>query len=124
MEATIKAISPKGVWNGMDKKLVTMSTGEQYTFFVKTGNEFGYNVGDRIEFEVTNEQYKNAKPIRKKNQDYRPQEVSVGVKFTKDDLIMRQTAFKGLCEIFSRTNNIDLVFDNLEDAFKLIKYGK
>jgi hypothetical protein len=123
MEATIKAIDPKGQWNGMDKKLVTMSTGEQYTFFVKQGLEFGYNVNDRIEFEVTNAQYNNAKPIRKK-ENYRPQEVSVGVKFTKDDLIMRQTAFKGLCEIFSRTNNIDLVFDNLEDAFKLIKYGK
>jgi len=121
MEATIKAISPNGVWNGMDKKLVTMSTGEQYTFFVKTGNEFSYNVGDRIEFEVTNEQYKNAKPIGKKN--YRSQQVAVGQSRSKDDLIMRQTALKASVELHRGNDafRIDAICEDAEAMFQWLK---
>ena len=123
MEATIKAISPNGVWNGMDKKLVTMSTGEQYTFFVKSGDDFGYNLGDRIEFEVTNEQYKNAKPIRKKTSNYRPQQVAVGQSRSKDDLIMRQTALKASVELHRGNDafRVDAICEDAEYLFQWLK---
>lgn len=49
----------------LTRNKVTMATGETYTFNSK--GAFKKNIGDEIEFEVTNEQYGNAKLIYNPN---------------------------------------------------------
>lgn len=120
MEATIKAIDQKGVWNGMDKKLVTMSTGEQYTFFVPQGQAFPHNTGERIRFTVTNEQYGNAKLDKAQARSYQNGNTASR---SKDDLIMRQTALKASVELH-RSNaafRIDAICQDAEEMFNWLK---
>ena len=123
--STIKAISPNGQWNGMDKYLVTMADGFGYTFFYKQGEAFPKNLNEEVEFEVTNEQYKNArfnkgyqKPYQKPyEKTYQPQ----GTPSTsKDDLIVRQTVIKSSCELNARNGNIDLVLEHAEIMYNWI----
>jgi hypothetical protein len=123
--STIKAISPNGQWNGMDKYLVTMADGIGYTFFWKKGEAFPKSLNEEVEFEVTNEQYKNArfnkgyqKPYQKPyEKTYQPQ----GTPSTnKDDLIVRQTVIKAASELHSRSGNIDLVLQDAENMYNWI----
>lgn len=123
MEATIKAIDQRGVWNGMDKKLVTMSTGEQYTFFVPQGQEFPHQAGERINFTVTNEQYGNAKLDRQGKGNFKPNNFNQSQGRSKDDLIMRQTALKASVELH-RSNpafRIDAICEDAEEMFQWLK---
>lgn len=61
----ITNIEPNGTFESygsiLTRNKVTMATGETFTFNSK--GAFKKNVGDEIEFEVTNEQYGNAKLI-------------------------------------------------------------
>jgi hypothetical protein len=123
--STIKAISPIGEWNGMDKYLVTMADGVGYTFFWKKGEAFPKNLNEEVQFEVTNEQYKNArfakayqsydKPYQK---PYQPQQSTPST--SKDDLIVRQTVIKSSCELNARNGNIDLVLEHAEIMYNWI----
>ena len=123
---TIKAIAPNGQWNGMDKHLVTMSDGLQYTFFVKSGEAFPKGLNEEVTFEVTNEQYKNAKfvgktydkPYQKNYQKpaYQPATPSTN----KDDLIVRQTVIKASAEFNARNGNIDLLLEHAEIMYNWI----
>ena len=58
-KAVIKQIEPSGLWNGLTKYKVTFENGKQYTFFAK--GDFKFAVGSEIKYEVTNEEYKNAR---------------------------------------------------------------
>lgn len=62
----IKVIDFDGTWenNGrtLSRYIVHFETGEQYKF--NAVGDFKKNVGDVIEFEVINEQYKNAKLVQ------------------------------------------------------------
>jgi hypothetical protein len=124
--STIKAISPNGQWNGMDKYLVTMADGVGYTFFYKQGEAFPKSLNEEVQFEVTNEQHKSArfpktyqssgyqKPYQK---SYQPQ----GTPSTsKDDLIVRQTVIKAAAELHARSGNIDLVLQDAENMYNWI----
>jgi hypothetical protein len=48
--STIRAIAPNGQWNGMDKHLITMADGVQYTFFIEAGKPFPKGLNDEITF--------------------------------------------------------------------------
>lgn len=58
-KGTIKSIEPNGLWNGLTKYRVTFADGNRYTFFAK--GDFKFLVGDKLRYEVTNEEYKNAR---------------------------------------------------------------
>lgn len=125
--STIRAISPIGEWNGMDKYLVTMADGVGYTFFWKKGESFPKNLNEEVQFEVTNEQYKNArfakaysgyqKPYQK---PYESQAAQSTPSTSKDDLIVRQTVIKSSCELNARNGNIDLVLEHAEIMYNWI----
>ena len=65
----ITHIEPSGTFesygNTLTRNKVTLATGETFTFNSK--GAFKKNVGDEIEFEVTNQQYGNAKLIYNPN---------------------------------------------------------
>ena len=69
----ITNIEPNGTFESygsiLTRNKVTLATGETFTFNSK--GDFKKNVGDEIEFEVTNAQYGNAKLIYNPN---RPQQ--------------------------------------------------
>ncbi len=121
--STIRAISPIGEWNGMDKYLVTMADGVGYTFFWKKGEPFPKNLNEEVQFEVTNEQYKNArfaKAYSGYKKPYHPQAAQSTPSTSKDDLIVRQTVIKSSCELNARNGNIDLVLEHAEIMYNWI----
>ena len=122
--STIRAISPSGQWNGMDKYLVTMADGIGYTFFYKQGEAFPKNLNEEVQFEVTNDQYKNAK-FAKAYQSYdKPYQKNYTnnqqPSTNKDDLIVRQTVIKAAAELHARSGNIDLVLQDAENMYNWI----
>ena len=73
-KAVIKKIEPSGLWNGLTKYKVTFENGKQYTFFAK--GDFKFSVGSEIKYEVTNEEYKNARiPLEEYKQEDAKEEV-------------------------------------------------
>jgi len=73
-KAVIKKIEPNGLWNGLTKYKVTFKNGKQYTFFAK--GDFKFSVGSEIKYEVTNEEYKNARiPLEEYKQEDAKEEV-------------------------------------------------
>jgi hypothetical protein len=67
-KAVIQKIEPSGLWNGLTKYKVTFKNGKQYTFFAK--GDFKFSVGSEIRYEVTNEEYKNARiPLEEYKQE-------------------------------------------------------
>ena len=73
-KAVIKKIEPNGLWNGLTKYKVTFKNGKQYTFFAK--GDFKFSVGSEIKYEVTNEEYKNARvPLEEYKQEDDKEEV-------------------------------------------------
>lgn len=123
--STIRAISPSGQWNGMDKYLVTMADGIGYTFFYKQGEPFPKSLNEEVQFEVTNDQYKNAR-FAKAYQNYdKPYQKSYNNQpstpsTSKDDLIVRQTVIKSSAEFNARNGNIDLLLEHAELMYNWI----
>lgn len=73
-KAVIKKIEPNGLWNGLTKYKVTFTNGKQYTFFAK--GDFKFSVGSEIRYEVTNEEYRNARvPLEEYKQEDAKEEV-------------------------------------------------
>lgn len=94
----IKHIDPNGLWNGLTKYKVTFADGGQYTFFAK-GN-FKFNIGDDIKYEVTNQEYKNARIPQDQYKEEVVEETSPkAVYVDKNDLIIRQTCVKASSEL-------------------------
>ena len=90
----ITHIDPDGQWNGLQKYKVTFADGLQYTFFAK--GKFKRNIGAEVSYEVSNEEYKNAKLLM----DQKP------TSFTgnKDTLIVRQTCIKAAAEFHAQSS--------------------
>jgi len=105
----IKSVDPNGLWNGLTKYKVTFADGNQYTFFAK-GN-FKFDVGETITYEVTNEEYKNAKiPQDQYKKEAKPTQDNSqsAVSFvSKDHLIVRQTCIKAAAEFNAGRNTAD-----------------
>lgn len=106
----------------LTRNKVTMATGETYTFNSK--GAFKKNVGDEVEFEVTNEQYNNAKLI------YNPNNVGVNnltllaapVQKTNDvqKLIVRQSSIASAVNFYKdKQSSEDEV---IEFAERLVNY--
>ena len=106
----------------LTRNKVTMATGETYTFNSK--GAFKKNVGEEIEFEVTNEQYNNAKLI------YNPNNVGVNnptllaapVQKTNDvqKLIVRQSSIASAVNFYKDKQSSE--DDVLEFAERLVNY--
>ena len=114
---TIKNVEPNGLWNGLTKYKVSFADGNQYTFFAK-GN-FKFSVGDLITYEVTNEEYKNAKIPQDQYKKETPS-ANTGAPNTfansqpaptsyisKDHLIVKQTCIKAAAEFNASRSNVD-----------------
>jgi hypothetical protein len=107
---TIKNIDPNGLWNGLTKYKVTFADGKHYTFFAK-GN-FKFDVGETITYEVTNEEYKNAKIPQDQYKKEAAQTETITVPNTKyvskDHLIIRQTCIKAAAEFNAQRTAVDV----------------
>ena len=94
MKSKITEIRPKGpahLKHGtFQKNEVFLSNGNSYTFLSK--GDFKKNVGDEIEYEITNEEYGTAKLVYTQDKT-----------FTRSNdthnSILRQVAFKGAIEL-------------------------
>ena len=111
---TIKHIDPNGQWNGMNKSKVTFADGTAYTFFSK--GDFKATIGDSINFNITNEEMKNAKIIR---DDYKNKSFTGNAgsnnKADVQTSIIRQTCIKAASELHATRGQSD-VQSVLEDA--------
>jgi hypothetical protein len=102
-KAVIKQIEPNGLWNGLTKYKVTFKNGKQYTFFAK--GDFKFAVGSEIRYEVTNEEYKNARiPL----EEYKQEEAN-------------NEQEKPMLDMPRRTSLIDVKYNLNEDFNKLQK---
>lgn len=100
----VTSIVGDGTYKELNKWKVNIDNGDSLTFFSKQA--FKKEVGDTINYDITNEKYN----IGKLTQD-KPAFVS------KDDLILRQVAFKGVIELVSN-NKLDISdIDNYTDKF-------
>ncbi|NDG52016.1 MAG: hypothetical protein EBY39_03170 [Flavobacteriia bacterium] len=119
----ITHIDPSGQWNGLTKYKVTFADGNQYTFFAK--NEFKFNVGETITYEVTNEEYRNAKIPKdqyKGSGGVSNETPKANYSTTnKDTLIIRQTCIKASAEFNAqRSSDIASVIEDAEIMYKWI----
>lgn len=97
MRGKITSISPNGEYTNKFGKLITkfkltFADDKQYTFGFQTP-ECRYKVGDEIEYEVTDEKWKNAKVIVENKPNMR------SMNFDTNRSILRQVAFKGAIEL-------------------------
>ena len=97
MRGKITAISPNGEYTNKFGKLITkfkltFADDKQYTFGFQS-SECRHKVGDEIEYEVTDEKWKNAKVIIDKPNGMR------SMNFDTNRSILRQVAFKGAIEL-------------------------
>lgn len=118
----ITHIDENGQWNGLTKYKVTFADGNQYTFFAK--GEFKFTVGQTIQYEVTNEEYRNAKiPLEAYKKDSGANDAPKASYSTtnKDTLIIRQTCIKASAEFNAqRTADIATVIQDAETMFNWI----
>ena len=117
----ITNIEPNGTFESygsiLTRNKVTLATGETFTFNSK--GDFKKNVGDEIEFEVTNAQYGNAKLIYNPN---RPQQQAAPVKKTDDvqKFIIRQSSVASAVNFYKdKPSSEDEV---LEFAERIVNY--
>ena len=117
----IKYIDPNGLWNGLTKYKVTFADGEQYTFFAK-GN-FKFKIGDDIKYEVTNQEYKNARIPQDQYKEEAVEETNPkAVYVDKNDLIIRQTCVKASSELNAgKGNDVVQVLLDAETMYNWIK---
>ena len=97
MRGKISSISPNGEYTNKFGKLITkfkltFADDKQYTFGFQSP-ECRYKVGDEIEYEVTDEKWKNAKVIIENKPNMR------SMNFDTNRSILRQVAFKGAIEL-------------------------
>ena len=115
MKGKIKFIQEKGEWSNssgtFNKFQVTFDDGKSYQFLGKS-TKFKKNIGDLIEYEVTNEQYGTAKLV------YTQQQTSPK---SKDQLIIRQSMVKAACDFHASRPQSDIV-TVIKDAEKLIEF--
>lgn len=107
MKGKIKFIQENGQWSnssGMfNKYQVTFADDQSYQFLAK--GTFKKQVGDEVEYEVTNQQYRTAKLVYTQPQSYQaptqPTYTSNKPKYDTGQSILRQVSFKGVIELIS-----------------------
>ena len=119
----ITHIDQGGQWNGLTKYKVTFADGNQYTFFAK--GEFKFSVGETISYEVTNEEYRNAKiPLDayKKDSGESSKPTANYISTSKDTLIIRQTCIKAASEFNAQRTAVDVsnIINDAEIMFNWI----
>ena len=116
MQSRITQIEPKGTYTNasgtFNKYQVYLANGNNYQFLAK--GEFKKNVGDDIEFEVTNEQYKTAKLVYSQTQAYK-------ASGSKDQQIIRQSMVKAAADFHASRPQSD-IHTVIADAQLLINF--
>jgi len=116
MQSRITQIEPKGTYTNasgtFNKYQVYLANGQNYQFLAK--GEFKKNVGDDIDFEVTNEQYKTAKLVYTQPQPNR-------VSGSKDQQIIRQSMVKAASDFHASRPQSD-IHTVIADAQLLINF--
>jgi len=102
MKGKITHISPRGEYSNasgvFNKYQVRFDDGKEYNFLAK--GDFKKSVGDLVDYNVTNEEYKTAKL------EYNPQPIVNNN--SKDQLIIRQSMVKAACEFHSSRPQSDI----------------
>ena len=116
MQSRITQIEPKGTYTNasgtFNKYQVYLANGQNYQFLAK--GEFKKNVGDDIDFEVTNEQYKTAKLVYSQPQPYK-------ASASKDQQIIRQSMVKAAADFHASRPQSD-IHTVIADAQLLINF--
>tara|TARA_E500000318_G_scaffold105680_1_gene112850 strand:+ start:603 stop:998 length:396 start_codon:yes stop_codon:yes gene_type:complete len=105
-------------WGLMHAHQVTFADGNKYQFSSK--GEFKKSVGDEIEYEVTNAQYKTAKlinnfnPMNNNGQTMSPRNSST------NDWILLQVCYKENMQAYAKENK-DIVMKETENDFNELK---
>ncbi len=111
----IKFIQAKGEWSNssgtFNKFQVQFDDGQSYQFLAK--GDFKKEVGQEVEYEVTNQQYGTAKLVYTPQQQTSPK--------SKDQLIIRQSMVKAACDFHASRPQSDIV-TVIKDAEKLIEF--
>jgi len=114
MTGKIKFIEPRGEYTNasgtFDKYQVTFDDGKAFQFLAR--GEFKKQVGDTVDYTITNEEYKTAKLV------YNPQPTQNN---NREQLIVRQSMVKASCDFHANrpTSDIQTV---LADAQLLINF--
>ncbi len=114
----IKFIQEKGEWSNssgtFNKYSVHFDDGQSYNFLAK--GQFKKQIGDLVEYEVTNQQYGTAKLV------YNPQQQQQQISpKSKDQLIIRQSMVKAACDFHASRPQSD-IHTVLADAQLLINF--
>lgn len=112
----VTVITEAGDWNGMQKYKVSLANGKQLTFLAK-GN-FKANVGDNINYQITNEQYQTAKLLGKA-------EVKAAAPADVQTSIIRQTCLKASAEFYAGRSfaSIENVLEDAEIMYNWVIRG-
>ena len=114
MTGKIKFIEPRGEYTNasgtFDKYQVTFDDGKAFQFLAR--GEFKKQVGDTVDYTITNEEYKTAKLV------YNPQPTQNN---NREQIIVRQSMVKASCDFHAHrpTSEIQTV---LADAQLLINF--
>tara|TARA_R110000782_G_scaffold198307_1_gene287339 strand:+ start:10506 stop:10886 length:381 start_codon:yes stop_codon:yes gene_type:complete len=120
----ITHIDPNGVWNDKSKYKVTFADGNQYTFFAI--GDFKFSVGEIINYEVTNQEYKNAKIPKDQYKTIEPMPdsnlITTVKSYDKNDMIIKQTCLKASAE-FNAQRSVGIE-DLIKDAELMYNWVK
>lgn len=115
MQSKITQIEPKGTYTNasgtFNKYQVYLANGNNYQFLAK--GEFKKQVGETIDFEITNEQYNTAKLI------YKP--IQAAPTANREQIIVRQSMVKAAADFHASRPNADIE-TVIADATKLINF--
>jgi len=103
MESKITQIEPKGTYTNasgtFNKYQVYLANGQNFQFLAK--GEFKKQVGDDIEFEITNQQYNTAKLVYNKPMPTAPSG-------NREQIIVRQSMVKAAADFHASRPNADI----------------
>lgn len=102
MQSKITQIEPKGTYTNasgtFNKYQVYLANGNNYQFLAK--GDFKKQVGQEIDYEVTNEQYNTAKLI------YKP--IQAAPTANREQIIVRQSMVKAAADFHASRPNADI----------------
>lgn len=99
-----------------NKYVVTFADGQEYKFLAK--GEFKKQVGEEVEYKVTNQDYKNATFIYEQKQSYTPQTTNRAV--STNDSILLQVCYKENMQAYGKDHR-DFVIKYTEQDFLSLK---
>jgi len=91
----IISLNNDGEYKGLKKIKVSLSNGDDVTFFHPPENPFNNEIGDKISYIISNEKYKTAKLVAE------PGTIAsfIAGNYDTGQSILRQVAFKGVIEL-------------------------